>query len=791
MKESQLFKELEGLLPISGDSKISLTSLDKTSLIRLTLANLKCREVIQKGLSPVKKEDYSALSGLEMVEAMYAFCLIMSKDMEVLFVTSNVETQIGLNALELTGQSLCDYVHPCDHHQLKKLLSSKTGENQEAYVRVKVTVTERGRMINLRQANYKLLKISGIVRNFDCGISSGINGPVFLGLGQLLSRDTLSLDMAKFQSSGIFQTKHMANMDFVEADQWLTTVGQYPVGYLLGMSFYEFIHVEDSQMVQKAFTRLCDQGECQTEPYRFLVGGGGWVWVQTRANLVIVRKGSSKGNSVCCTHTAISEVMNRGDILGLVQVVTSSNMSRKNHQMDIVNIADVQSKKNIGNIKSQKVDPLVRLDLIPEVKFIDEMYSVFKVLDEGSTIQQPKYEQPNIQLSRYEDNIFPLTNSDDASSTFHYPTPSVIVEPNNATPKASTECILQRTSVIVTSPASSTIVHPDQVSRNLVNPKVVLTSDKPHAVTTVVFDHTEEPYAKRAVCPPLTEPTTVNIFPEKFADVDIDSEDEDALGLLSVPMHPLDLDSNCDLEQLSPSSSDDFVEVNLQEIPLFDITEEPYGKKSKMKENEKKQDNSEEFFKIMSESTSPGENKAVDFCQPNNEESYFVKNNSQVMWGLDEADPQADLEAFLPPIYNQDSSPDIPFQVHPASTHFQYNPSQEKVPNISSIICGKMDKSTHMQKPTIPPKLWSTNASQMENRKRSSTWIATNKVDKPNSTSQFPELQKLLEGQHFMNDATAYCTNNGNSRIMENPKQSRMEYQLNGDAPNFYLPHKK
>ena len=40
-----------------------------------------------------------------------------------------------------------------------------------------------------------------------------------------------------------------------------------------------------------------------------------------------------------------SEVMNRGDILGLVQVITSSNMSRKNNQMDIVNIADVKTQQ--------------------------------------------------------------------------------------------------------------------------------------------------------------------------------------------------------------------------------------------------------------------------------------------------------------------------------------------------------------------------------------------------------------------------------------------------------------
>ena len=49
-----------------------------------------------------------------------------------------------------------------------------------------------------------------------------------------------------------------------------------------------------------------EHGQCETLPYRLLVGGGGSVWVVTKASLITARRGSNKGNSVLCRHAIIT-----------------------------------------------------------------------------------------------------------------------------------------------------------------------------------------------------------------------------------------------------------------------------------------------------------------------------------------------------------------------------------------------------------------------------------------------------------------------------------------------------
>ena len=55
-QESDFLEELEKMLPFSGPPPSSQqTSLDKTSVIRLSLAGIKCREAISSGKRRIKE----------------------------------------------------------------------------------------------------------------------------------------------------------------------------------------------------------------------------------------------------------------------------------------------------------------------------------------------------------------------------------------------------------------------------------------------------------------------------------------------------------------------------------------------------------------------------------------------------------------------------------------------------------------------------------------------------------------------------------------------------------------
>lgn len=63
--------------------------------------------------------------------------------------------------MDMMGQSVYEYSHPCDHEELRECLSSKPPENSEKracsfFLRLKCTLTSKGRKVNLKSASYKV-----------------------------------------------------------------------------------------------------------------------------------------------------------------------------------------------------------------------------------------------------------------------------------------------------------------------------------------------------------------------------------------------------------------------------------------------------------------------------------------------------------------------------------------------------------------------------------------------------------------------------------------------------------
>ena len=60
------------------------------------------------------------------------------------------------------GQSVFEYSHPCDHDDIRECFSIKPSEIKEAsnscnfFMRLKCTLTSKGRKVNLKSASYKV-----------------------------------------------------------------------------------------------------------------------------------------------------------------------------------------------------------------------------------------------------------------------------------------------------------------------------------------------------------------------------------------------------------------------------------------------------------------------------------------------------------------------------------------------------------------------------------------------------------------------------------------------------------
>ena len=113
----------------------------------------------------MKEEDDNAIiPELDILACLDGFSLVLGAEGEIIYVSKNVSSYMGLKPVELLGQTMSDYIHPCDLNHLASLTKPLAdGELQrgEATVRMKCTVTERGRIVNLNQARIDFLQ------NFD------------------------------------------------------------------------------------------------------------------------------------------------------------------------------------------------------------------------------------------------------------------------------------------------------------------------------------------------------------------------------------------------------------------------------------------------------------------------------------------------------------------------------------------------------------------------------------------------------------------------------------------------
>ena len=63
--------------------------------------------------------------------------------------------------IDLMGQSIYEFAHPCDHDEIEDALSPHPREMEESshramFIRLKCTLTSKGRNVNLKSATYKV-----------------------------------------------------------------------------------------------------------------------------------------------------------------------------------------------------------------------------------------------------------------------------------------------------------------------------------------------------------------------------------------------------------------------------------------------------------------------------------------------------------------------------------------------------------------------------------------------------------------------------------------------------------
>ncbi|KAK3576329.1 hypothetical protein CHS0354_039735 [Potamilus streckersoni] len=340
-KESEIFSELAEQIPIPSSIR---SQLDKASVMRLAIGFLRLNTILEgqhiKDNDRLREElgmERAKLNSL-CSKALDGFVFIISKEGDIVFISEAVSRILGIQQIDIMGQNLLEFVHPCDHDDIQDLLSHKSfslkpsqSENRSFFVRFKCTLTSRGRSVNLKSASYKVIKCTGKMvmprlegekKIFEEKEEYAESNPYLIAVGEPIphpSNIEIPLDCKTFLS------RHSMDMKFTDCDERIQDLIGYDHEELIGQSLYSYQHALDSHIVEKAFKDLFSKGQTWTGQYRFLAKNGGYAWVMTQGT-VICNSRMQKPQCVVCVHFVLSAVEQKNIIESQVQIRTMSRV---------------------------------------------------------------------------------------------------------------------------------------------------------------------------------------------------------------------------------------------------------------------------------------------------------------------------------------------------------------------------------------------------------------------------------------------------------------------------------
>ncbi|XP_050072549.1 single-minded homolog 1-like [Anopheles maculipalpis] len=130
-KENVEFLELAKLLPLPS----AITSqLDKASIIRLTTSYLKMRQIFPEGLGtawgserplhlPHTRDTSIKELGSHLLQTLDGFIFVVAPDGKITYISETASVHLGLSQVELTGNSIYEYIHAYDQEEMAAILS--------------------------------------------------------------------------------------------------------------------------------------------------------------------------------------------------------------------------------------------------------------------------------------------------------------------------------------------------------------------------------------------------------------------------------------------------------------------------------------------------------------------------------------------------------------------------------------------------------------------------------------------------------------------------------------------
>ncbi|XP_045540994.1 single-minded homolog 1 [Papilio machaon] len=407
-KENSEFLELAKLLPLPS----AITSqLDKASVIRLTTSYLKMRQVFPDGLGdawgaappPLQPRELSIRElGSHLLQTLDGFIFVVAPDGKIMYISETASVHLGLSQVELTGNSIYEYIHQQDHEEMSAVLSlqhphSYLGHQMPSlgypvggtwgptvdvecerafFIRMKCVLAKRN--AGLTTSGYKVIHCSGYLRARRFGEATAPLGLVAVGH----SLPPSAVTELKLHSN-MFMFRASLDMRLIFLDARVATLTGYEPQDLIEKTLYHFIHGTDVLHMRYSHCTLLAKGQVTSRYYRFLTKSGGWVWMQSYATIVHNSR-SSRPHCIVSVNYVLSDIEEKHLILNIDQGPPKLN-------------TDVQTPTHIPTSTSPHIH--ARTDKINHIQLNESDFST----DSSGGYNYPEYTLPVVPYETHDE----------------------------------------------------------------------------------------------------------------------------------------------------------------------------------------------------------------------------------------------------------------------------------------------------------------------------------------------------------------------------------------------------
>ncbi|XP_029307543.1 single-minded homolog 1-A [Cottoperca gobio] len=337
-KENSEFYELAKLLPLPS----AITSqLDKASIIRLTTSYLKMRIVFPEGLGEswghVSRSTLDGVTqelGSHLLQTLDGFIFVVAPDGKIMYISETASVHLGLSQVELTGNSIYEYIHPADHDEMTAVLTAHQPYHshfvheyemeRSFFLRMKCVLAKRN--AGLTCGGYKVIHCSGYLKIRQYSLDMSPFDGCYQNVGLVAVGHSLppsAVTEIKLHSN-MFMFRASLDMKLIFLDSRVAELTGYEPQDLIEKTLYHHVHSCDSFHLRCAHHLLLVKGQVTTKYYRFLAKPGGWVWVQSYATIVHNSR-SSRPHCIVSVNYVLTETEYKGLQLSLDQATSKAS----------------------------------------------------------------------------------------------------------------------------------------------------------------------------------------------------------------------------------------------------------------------------------------------------------------------------------------------------------------------------------------------------------------------------------------------------------------------------------